>query len=229
MKSESIDNGMQPKLHSASDVSPLNNNAIISDGNHADINGGTLWLATVLFVGTNGTDYVAIGAFTWETMPNRRKRDTFAIIRDVTTTSRYTQTAQGEYEFKYIDYGPYGTDNLEKTSTTTVDFNDLKSCMEGYAFEYHLPLDLADTYKDSSGNPVLFVSKKFISVSGQLLYQGAVKNNSDRIEHTIKYEHQTFSLTANGIDFSVPFGVTFSISKTTKYTELCDEHLWIRY
>lgn len=197
--------------------------AFVSNGNSAVFNGGTLNIAVVL-VTSNGTDYSCSGLFQWETLPSKRHKDAFGLSRD-TNTSVYANTAFGEYaithEYSFMSGLTYQTS--ESTSYTHVSFNELEASSTGYAFEYTIPIDSHDEQYPYSS----FV---YTEIAGGLTYEGHVTQPSvtTSVNHWATYAHQKLSLLFNGINFSYPFNMGFTITFGFAYDQLIDEHLWLR-
>ena len=156
---------------------------------------------------------------------NHRLRNQNGELSRDPNTSVYANTAFGEYaithEYSFMSGLTYQTS--ESTSYTHVSFNELEASSTGYAFEYTIPIDSHDEQYPYSS----FV---YTEIAGGLTYEGHVTQPSvtTSVNHWATYAHQKLSLLFNGINFSYPFSMGFSITFGFAYDQLIDEHLWLR-
>lgn len=102
-------------------------------------------------------------------------------------------------------------------------YNGLKQDGQGYgyAMEYRLPVSVisSDSFQRSM---------HYLSAAGFVFFEGKVNNTSTTsVNHFATYAHQRIWYLFNGIDFSLPFGLGFSINAgDLSYVQLTDEHIW---
>ena len=71
-------------------------------------------------------------------------------------------------------------------------------------------------------------STHYLSATGFVFFEGKVNNSSTTsVNHFATYAHKRIAYFFNGIDFSLPFGMGFSIDMGDwSYAQLREEHLW---
>ena len=201
------------------------NNVIIntSDGNSKNINGGKLGLVILLFDKGNG-EFMTLGISQWEVLPKTRFEDAIGISRSEGITVK-AKSAQGVYSYTYVDY-PYGGKSTSTTIDKPISFNDLEVSSNGYAYEFSLFLDI---YEKIENTQIERPSRIYSDATCFILYEGNVNNdNIKSFNHWLTYAHKVFTLGFNGIDFSIPFNVGFTVNLTTKYEQMYEEHSWYR-
>lgn len=202
---------------------PLSDIVIPSPGNSGKLNGGTLHLVILLI--SAGREYGVAGIFQWETLPIFRATDAFGLSRD-TTTSVIPQSASGCYSYTYnISYTneklQYVTESRE--DVYDVPYNELKQDGSGYGYAMEFGIPVSSISSQPHGT-----STHYLSATGFVFFEGKVNNSSTTsVNHFATYAHKRIAYFFNGIDFSLPFGMGFSIDMGDwSYAQLREEHLW---
>ena len=202
--------------------SALSDSVILSPGNSGKLNGGTLHLV-ILMIAT-GREYGVAGIFQWETLPIFRAKDAFGLSRDV-TTSVIPRSASGCYSYTYnfsqTVNGKYVTEARE--DVYDVAYNELKQDGKGYGYAIEFGLPVSSISPDPWG-----ASTHYLSATGFVFFEGKVNNSSTTsVNHFATYAHKCIGYFLNGIDFSLPFGLGFSIDwGDWSYVQLREEHIW---
>lgn len=184
---------------------------------------GTLMI-TFMVVGQGGRKYHAAALCAWTTMPSARHTDAFVIVRQA-TTSVDPYTARGSYYYQYkISYQNGAPTNEYTSPAVEIPYASLKRPSDGmgYAMEIKMP-------KDTQINQYPYTRVTNTALIAGISYKGEVNNDSVlSINHFAPYAHKKIKLVWDGIDFSVPFAVGFSVSIAWTWIQIMGEHTWYR-
>lgn len=203
------------------------NNVIIhtSDGNSKNIDGGKLGLVILVLAQESG-DFLTLGISQWEVLPLLRFTDAIGLSRGEGISVK-EKSAKGVYSYSYVD-SPYGGTATSHTVDEPIFFNDLEVSSNGYAYEFLLFFNVFENI-EVNGTMTKHLLRLYTDATCFISYEGSINNdNIKSFNHWLTYAHKHLGFRVNGIDFSIPFNVGFSVNFGAIYTQMYEENLWYR-